>query len=97
MGTFYQILGIDHSASSAQIRAAYKKKAMLYHPDHNPGSREAEEMFKAVNEAYHVLADPLKKARYDSQFYVPISYATPEDYLLCHYSLCRVLFGATTA
>ena len=78
MGNFYQILGIDHSASPAQIRAAYKRKAMLYHPDHNPGSKEAEEMFKAVNEAYHTLADPLKKSRYDSQF--TISYATPIDY-----------------
>ena len=78
MATFYQILGVDHSATPAQIRAAYKKKAMLYHPDHNPGSKEAEEMFKLVNEAYHGLSDPIKKTRYDSQF--TISYATAADY-----------------
>ncbi|HEX6224948.1 MAG TPA: DnaJ domain-containing protein [Chryseolinea sp.] len=78
MGTFYQILGIDQSATPAQIRAAYKKKAMLYHPDHNPGSKDAEEMFKLVNEAYHTLSDPVKKSRYDDQF--TISYATPIDY-----------------
>src|SRR5688572_14923630 len=78
MATFYQILGADHSATPAQIRAAYKKKAMLYHPDHNPGSKEAEEMFKDVNEAYHTLSDPIKKSRYDSQF--TITYATPIDY-----------------
>jgi len=78
MASFYQILGVDHSATPAQIRAAYKKKAMLYHPDHNPGSKEAEEKFKLVNEAYHALSDPVKKSNYDSQF--TISYATPIDY-----------------
>ncbi len=78
MATFYQILGVDRSATPAQIRAAYKKKAMLYHPDHNPGSKEAEEMFKLVNEAYHGLSDPVKKTHYDSQF--TITYATPIDY-----------------
>jgi len=78
MATFYQILGVDHSATPAQIRAAYKKKAMLYHPDHNPGSKEAEEKFKLVNEAYHALSDPVKKSNYDSQS--TISYATPIDY-----------------
>ncbi|HEX6180113.1 MAG TPA: DnaJ domain-containing protein [Chitinophagaceae bacterium] len=66
MGNYYEILGIDHSASAAQIRAAYKRKAMRYHPDHNPGSKEAEEMFKMVNEAYHTLSDALKKSRYDA-------------------------------
>ena len=62
MGTFYQILGIDQSATPTQIRAAYKKKAMLYHPDHNPGSKDAEEMFKLVphelREAAYALGVP---------------------------------------
>ena len=77
MADFYEILGVSQSANSAQIKAAYKKLAMQYHPDHNPGNPQAEEMFKAINEAYHVLSDPLKKSRYDSRFYVNI---TPPSY-----------------
>ncbi|HEY9048942.1 MAG TPA: DnaJ domain-containing protein [Ohtaekwangia sp.] len=65
MADYYRILGIDPSASSTDIRAAYKKMAMQYHPDRNAGDPEAEEMFKQINEAYHVLSDPLKKSRYD--------------------------------
>lgn len=67
MANFYQLLGIDESASSTQLRAAYKKMAMQYHPDRNAGDKEAEEMFKLINEAYHVLSDPIKKARYDAR------------------------------
>jgi curved DNA-binding protein CbpA len=78
MGNYYEILGIDYAATAAQIRAAYKRKAMRYHPDHNPGSKEAEEMFKVVNEAYHTLSDAVKKARYDS--HLNVTYATPLDY-----------------
>ncbi len=73
MENYYQILGIDPSASAAQIRAAYKKLAMKYHPDHNPGSKEAEEMFKVVNEAYHTLSDSLKKSRHDARIYTVFS------------------------
>ena len=78
MGNYYEILGIEYSANAAQIRAAYKRKAMRYHPDHNPGAPEAEEMFKMVNEAYHTLSDALKKARYDS--HLNVTYASPADY-----------------
>lgn len=67
MANFYQLLGIDESASSTQLRAAYKRMAMQYHPDRNAGDKEAEEMFKLINEAYHVLSDPIKKARYDAR------------------------------
>lgn len=67
MANFYQLLGIDESASSTQLRAAYKRMAMQYHPDRNAGDKEAEEMFKLINEAYHVLTDPVKKARYDAR------------------------------
>jgi len=66
---FYAILGIDKSAGADAIRAAYKKMAMQYHPDRNPDNPQAEETFKQVNEAYHVLSDPLKKARYDARFF----------------------------
>src|SRR5688500_1500694 len=78
MANYYEILGIEHSADAAQIRAAYKRKAMRYHPDHNPGSKEAEEMFKMVNEAYHTLSNVVKKARYDS--HLNYSYSIPVDY-----------------
>jgi len=64
---YYQILGLDQHADSTQIRTAYKKLAMQYHPDRNPGNHQAEEIFKVVNEAYHILSDPLKKSRYDSR------------------------------
>jgi tetratricopeptide (TPR) repeat protein len=68
LADFYEILDLHQSADAPQIRAAYKRLAMKYHPDHNPGNLQAEEMFKVINEAYHTLSDPLKKARYDSRF-----------------------------
>lgn len=62
---FYEILGVDKSASADQIKKAYRKKAIEYHPDKNPGDKQAEENFKLCAEAYEVLSDPDKKARYD--------------------------------
>jgi hypothetical protein len=64
---FYEILGVPTSADQKMIRAAYKKLAMRYHPDRNPGNAFAEEMFKKVNEAYHTLSDAAKKLDYDSR------------------------------
>ena len=62
---YYEILGIDKSASAAEIKKAYRKKAIEYHPDKNSGDPKAEEMFKKAAEAYEVLSNPDKKARYD--------------------------------
>lgn len=62
---FYEILGVNKSATPEQIKKAYRKKAIEYHPDKNPGDKEAEENFKTAAEAYEVLSDPDKKARYD--------------------------------
>jgi len=62
---FYEILGIDRNATAEQIKKAYRKKAIEYHPDKNPGNKEAEEKFKAAAEAYEILSDPDKKARFD--------------------------------
>ena len=62
---FYEILGLDKNASEAEIKKAYRKKAIQYHPDKNPGDTNAEEQFKKAAEAYEVLSDPNKKARYD--------------------------------
>lgn len=62
---YYEVLGVDKSASAEDIKKAYRQLAKKYHPDLNPGNKEAEEKFKEVNEAYEVLSDSDKKARYD--------------------------------
>ena len=68
MQDFYEALGVSRTASQSQIKAAFKKMAMRYHPDHNPGNKQAEETFKFLNEAYRTLSNPLKRSRYDSRF-----------------------------
>ena len=62
---YYEVLGIDKSASADDIKKAYRKMAMKYHPDRNPGDKEAEEKFKEVGEAYEILHDEDKRSRYD--------------------------------
>ena len=65
MADFYQTLGVARGSSDADIKLAYRKLAMTYHPDRNNGSKEAEERFKSITEAYDVLRDPGKRALYD--------------------------------
>ncbi|MBQ6191054.1 MAG: molecular chaperone DnaJ [Bacteroidaceae bacterium] len=62
---YYEVLGVSKTASDAEIKAAYKKMAIKYHPDRNPGNKEAEEKFKEAAEAYDVLRDPDKRKQYD--------------------------------
>lgn len=62
---YYKILGVERKASEEEVKRAYRKLALQYHPDHNPGNTQAEEKFKEINEAYQVLSDPAKRTRYD--------------------------------
>ena len=62
---YYKILGVSRNATQEEIKKAYRKLALKYHPDRNPGDKEAEEKFKEINEAYAVLSDPEKRAQYD--------------------------------
>ena len=62
---FYEVLGVPRTATTDEIKAAYRKLALKYHPDRNPGNKEAEEKFKEAAEAYEVLSDAQKRKTYD--------------------------------
>ena len=62
---YYEILGVERTASGEEIKRSYRRLAMKYHPDRNPGDAEAETQFKACAEAYEVLNDAERRARYD--------------------------------
>ena len=65
MADFYNVLGVERTSSDDEIKKAYRKLAMTYHPDRNNGSKDAEERFKEITEAYDILRDPQKRAAYD--------------------------------
>ncbi|MFV9996344.1 MAG: DnaJ domain-containing protein, partial [Francisella endosymbiont of Hyalomma asiaticum] len=62
---YYEILNVSKTASSVEIKRAYRKLAMKYHPDRNPGDKKSEIKFKEISEAYEILSDDGKRARYD--------------------------------
>ena len=65
MADYYKILGVSKNASQEEIKKAYRKLALQYHPDKNKGNKSAEEKFKKINEAYAVLSDKEKRQQYD--------------------------------
>ena len=75
---YYEVLGVEKSASADEIKKAYRKLAIKYHPDKNPGNKEAEEKFKEAAEAYSVLSDADKKARYDQFGHAGVEGAGPD-------------------
>ncbi|MFU8894732.1 MAG: DnaJ domain-containing protein, partial [Luteolibacter sp.] len=62
---YYEILGVAKNASEADLKKAFRRLAMKYHPDRNPGDKEAEDRFKEAKDAYEILADPQRRAAYD--------------------------------
>src|SRR5688572_1526615 len=70
---YYEILGVNKNASSDEIKKAYRKVAMQFHPDRNPGDKSAEEKFKEAAEAYEILSDNEKKAQYDRYGHAGVS------------------------
>jgi molecular chaperone DnaJ len=100
---FYEVLGISRQADGAEIKKAYRAKAMQYHPDRNPGDKESESLFKECAEAYEVLCDPQKRELYDRHGLAGLKgtdfrhYSSPEDVFGAFGDIFGDLFGFGSA
>ncbi len=96
MKDYYEILGVDREATAAEIKKAYRKLAVQYHPDKNPGDKGAEERFKEASNAYSVLSDPEKRRVYDTRGHAGVNnmgfegYRTMDD-IFAHLNLDDIL------
>lgn len=91
----YEILGVDKNTSEEEIKKAYRKLALQYHPDRNPGNKEAEDKFKEISVAYEILSDPEKKAEYEMgerQGFGPEGF-NHEDFFKAHFRNMDSFFG----
>ena len=77
---YYQVLGVERTASEQEIKSAYRRQALKHHPDRNPGDAKADEQFKEAAEAYSVLADKDKRARYDRFGHKGVAATGPQSY-----------------
>lgn len=75
---YYEVLGVSRTASDRELKSAYRRLAVKYHPDKNPGDTEAEERFKEASEAYQILSDPEQRARYDRYGHAGVRSGSPD-------------------